>query len=171
MTSRNKWILAGLAIFVLFNILSIITAGVPSNGGRIDLDDLESMEVYQVLENGIGEDSTLQEMFDVFIEMCCNPMETTRDIYIFEIYSYEYEGQQYIHCLITRQFEIPSYYEFLDCGFSATYLLDEDIAGLKDSTRMEGDLDAFIEYVLNSPAFQSLLTKPIYQRNIGIDSW
>ena len=171
MTNKDKQILVGIAIFVLFSIFSILALSVPSSSEPLALDDLESMEVYQVLEKGIGKDSTLQEMFDVFIEMCRTPMKTTCDIYVFEIHSYEYEGQQYIHCLITRQFEIPSYYEFLDCGFSATYLLDEEIAELKDSAHIEGNLDAFIEYVLNSSAFQSLLTKPIYQRNIGIDSW
>ena len=160
--------------FLLIVMLFINLSGcvVLSGGlGSMPEPTWEEMEVYQVLSENIDEDATLDEMLDAFYKMCEVPMEVTCDIYVYDVHSYEYEGQQYLHFMVCRQFETRDYYEFLDIGFSATFVLDEDIANLHEDIRMEDNLQGFMQYIQESKAYQTLLTKPIQQRNVGIDSW
>ena len=131
----------------------------------------EKMEVYQVLSENIDEDATLDEMLDAFYLMCQVPMEVTCDIYVYDVHAYEYEGQQYLHFMVCRQFEVRGYYEFLEIGFSVTFALDEDIADLHEDIRMEDGMQRFLQYIRESEAYQTLRAKPIQERNVGIDSW
>lgn len=131
----------------------------------------EELEAYQVLTANIPENASLEEMLDAFHQMCQVPMETTCDIYIYDVYAYEYEGQHYLHFMVSRQFELRGYYEFLDMGFSATFILDDDIAELYENKRIENDWDSLYQYIQDSTAYQTLLTKSITKRSVSIDSW
>lgn len=131
----------------------------------------EELEVYQVLSSGIDDDATLEEMVNAFEAMCQVPMETTCDVYVYDVYSYEFEGNRYLHFMVSRQFQIPTYYEFLDCGFSATFILEDDIADLSESIHKEMPWKAFIQAVKDSASYNKLLDKPIYERNVSIFSW
>ena len=131
----------------------------------------EDLEVYKTLEAGISDEPTLPEMMDAFEAMCQVPMKTTCDIFVYDVYTYEYEGNKYLHFMVSRQFEIPTYYELLECGFSATYILDDEIADLSENIHAEISWQEFVKAVKTSQAYNALIDKQMYKFNVGIDSW
>lgn len=163
-------------LFLIFLSLSLIVClngcfEVTLTDASLPEQNWEELDAYKALESGISDEPTLPEMMDAFEAMCQVPMETTCDIFVYDVHAYEYEGTKYLHFMVSRQFEISTYYEFLECGFSATYILEDDIAGLSENIHAEITWQQFVEAVKTSEAYSVLLDKPMYEYNVGIDSW
>ena len=137
----------------------------------ISQTELEEMEVYQVLKAGIDDDSTLDEMLTAFSAMCKVPIEVTTDMYLLEISQGEYEGQKYLFCSISRQMEIPGYYEMIDLGFTVEYPIDEDMSSFTETTFIENDWQGFLSHIRSTDFYETFLTREISARRVGISSW
>ena len=163
-----------LCILLLFAVLSSTLCSCslpPSDSTKVPSVNAKDLEVSKFLTSAIHDDASLDEMLDAFAQMCQIPMDVVTDIYTYSVSVYESEGTTYLHFMVARQFELPDDHEFLDLGFSATYLADSDIAAFDENKRIEDDWRSLITYVKESKAYQTLMTKEILTRNVGIDSW
>lgn len=127
------------------------------------------MEIYQFLSSNIAEDASLEEMLDVFAEMCTIPVDTQSDMFLYEVYLYELDGISYIGCHIVRQVDEPGTYEYIQLHMDIAYRSDADIADFKETIWFERDANNFIQYIKNGNIYQTLVGKPIVSRYISID--
>ena len=134
------------------------------------LPEYENMEIYQHLRNAVTDDSTLEEMVDAFWEMSKIPVETTTEMFLYEVYTYEYEGTAYLNCHIVRQVDEPDTDEFIQLHMDILYLLDEDISDFHETIWFEADADGFIDHIRSGTIYQTLIGKTIHARYISIDS-
>lgn len=134
------------------------------------LPDYEDMEIYQALRNAVTEDSTLEEMVDAFEDMCSIPVETSSEMFLYEVGAYEFEGETYLNCHIVRQVDDPGTDEFIQLHMDIIYLLDEDMAGFEETTWFDANVEGFLEYIRNGEIYQALTGKPIDRRYVSIDS-
>ena len=130
----------------------------------------EDMEIYQFLRENITEDSSLEEMLDVFAQMSRIPVDSSTDMYLYEVHSYEFEGAEYVYCHIVRQVDEPGSDEFIQLSLDVTYLYDEDMAGFDEVTWFERDASGFVSYIQNGSIYQTLIDKPIYATYVSISS-
>lgn len=130
----------------------------------------ENMEIYQFLSGSITEDSSLEEMLDAFSQMSEIPVDSTTDMYLYEVYSYSFEGADYLNCHIVRQVDEPGTDEYIQLHLDITYLYDDDMAGLQEVTWFERDSNGFIHHIQRGELYRILAVKPIYQRHVSISS-
>lgn len=156
-------------LFLMF-LLFVTGCSTPSREAA-SFTRLEEMEIYRVLDANIDEESSLEEMLDAFSRMIQVPMDVSTDMYLLEIHPYEFEEKSYLAYTIVRQFELPSHADLIEIGFTAGYLLTEDIADFQETKFFEGDPEGFLQYITEHEYYKVLLTKEIVSRNVGISSW
>lgn len=128
----------------------------------------EDMEIYQSLRSAVTDDSTLEEMLNAFAEMCRIPVETTSEMFLYEVYSYEFDGQSYLMCHIVRQVDEPHSDEYIQLCLDIEYLLDEDLADFEETTWIEADAAEFLHHIRSGKIYETLTAKPIHQRYVAI---
>lgn len=134
------------------------------------LPQYEDMEIYQYLRNAVTDDSTLEEMVDAFAEMCDIPVETGSEMFLYEVYSYEFDGEEYLNCHIVRQVDEPNSDEYIQLHLDIVYLFDEDMADFHEITWYEADADGFLEHIRSGNIYRTLMGKAIHERYVSIDS-
>ena len=130
----------------------------------------EDMEIYQSLRNAITDDSTLDEMLESFAQMSKIPVDSSTDMYLYEVHSYESEGEEFLYCHIVRQVDEPGSDEFIQLSLDVTYLYDDDMAGFEEVTWFERDAVGFVSYIRNGAIYQTLINKPIHATYVSISS-
>lgn len=128
----------------------------------------EDMEIYQYLRGAVTDESTMEEMLTAFEEMCRIPVETTSEMFLYEVYSYESEGKDYLMCHIVRQVDEPGSDEYIQLCLDIEYLLDEDMADFEEITWFEADAAGFLHHIRNGDIYETLISKPIHQRYAAI---
>lgn len=128
----------------------------------------EDMEIYQYLRSAISGDSTLEEMLDAFARMSEIPVDSTTDMYLYEVHSYEFEGEEYLYCHIVRQVDEPGSDEFIQLSLDITYPYDDDMADFEEVTWFERDAAGFVGYIQDGTIYQTLINKPIYATYVSI---
>lgn len=123
MSKKDKWMLAGLALLVLFMLSPYLIAGIPSDDDCPAPDDLESMEVYQFLSQAVHEDTTPDEAIEAFARMCEIPVKCRDDQILIECRYSEYSDSFNIH--IVRQFEFSDSLEYVQLHLDLTYSAEE----------------------------------------------
>lgn len=134
------------------------------------MPDYEEMEIYQQLCGAVTEDSSLEEILNAFSEMCKTPVDTRTEMFLYEVYSYEFEGEAFLNCHIVRQVDDPGTDEFIQLHLDIIYRLDEAIAEFEETTWFEADWEGFVQYIRSGTIYQTLLGKPIHERHVSIDS-
>ncbi len=132
--------------------------------------DYTEMEIYQYLSNAVTEDSSLEEMLGAFEQMCTIPVETSSEMFLYEVYSYESEGEQYLNCHIVRQVDEPNSFEFIQLHMDIIYLLDQDMTGFKETTWYSRDAEGFLVHIRNGVIYQTLIKKEIHEFYVAIGS-
>lgn len=130
--------------------------------------DYEKMEIYQQLRGAVTEKSSLEEMLTAFEEMCRIPVETTSEMFLYEVYSYESDGQDFLMCHIVRQVDEPGSDEYIQLCLDIEYLLDEDLADFAETTWIEADPAGFLHHIRSGKIYETLTGKPIHQRYVAI---
>lgn len=128
----------------------------------------EDMEIYLSLRSAVTDESTLEEMLTAFEEMCRIPVETTSEMFLYEVYSYEFDSQNYLLCHIVRQVDEPDSDEYIQLCLDNEYLLDEDMADFKETTWIEADAAGFLQHIRSGKIYETLTAKPIQQRYVAI---
>lgn len=134
------------------------------------MPDYEEMEIYQQLHGAVTEDSSLEEIINAFSEMCKIPVATSTEMFLYEVYSYEFEAEAFLNCHIVRQVDDPGTDEFIQLHLDIIYRLEEDIAGFEETTWFEEDPEGFVQHIRSGSIYQTLLGKPIHERYVSIDS-
>ena len=116
MTKRNICFLCILALIPMFFIFSLVREGVPSCPAPTDL---ESMEVYQFLNEAVREDTTPEEAIEAFARMCEMPVDCLDDQILFEYRYSDYSGNFYIH--LARQFQFCDSAEYVQLHLDLTF--------------------------------------------------
>lgn len=130
--------------------------------------DYEEMEIYQYLRGAVTEESTLEEMLFAFEEMCRIPVETTTEMFLYEVYSYESDGANYLMCHIVRQVDEPGSDEYIQLCLDIEYLMDEDLSGFEETTWFKADAAGFLHHIRSGDIYETLISKPIHQRYVSI---
>lgn len=130
--------------------------------------DYEEMDIYRQIRSAVTDESSLEEMLTAFEEMCRIPVETTTEMFLYEVYSYESDGNAYLMCHIVRQVDEPGSDEFIQLSLDIEYLLDEDLADFKETTWIEADTSGFLHHIRSGEIYETLITKPIHQRYVAI---
>ena len=130
----------------------------------------EEMEIYQYLSQAITGNSSLDEMLDAFAEMSEIPVDSTTDMYLYEVYDYTFEGEEYLNCHIVRQVDEPGTDEYIQLYLDITYLYDEDMAGFEEVIWFDRNATGFLEHIRNGELYRILLDRPIHESYVSISS-
>ena len=142
-----------------------ISAGEP----REDIN-YEDMEIYKSLHGAVTEESTLEEMLTAFEEMSEIPVDSVSNMFLYEVYSYEMDGADYLLCHIVRQVDEPGTTEYIQLHLDITYLLEEDMRDFKTCVWYDNDPMGFLNHIRNGEIYRTLEGKPIHSRLVSIDS-
>lgn len=164
---KKRTILSLLLCAVLSGCASAPGA-IPGEPADQTFPNYEEMQIYQQLRGSVTDESTLEEMLTAFEEMCRIPVETTSEMFLYEVYSYEFEGKDYLMCHIVRQVDEPGSDEYIQLCLDIEYLLDEDMADFEEITWIEADAAGFLRHIRSGEIYETLTAKPIHQRYVSI---
>lgn len=128
----------------------------------------EDMEIYRFLAGSITEDSSLEELMDAFSRMSEIPVDSSTNMYLYEVHPYEVEGTRYLYCHIVRQVDAPDSDEFIQLSLDITYLCEDDMEHFEEVTWFEQDADGFIRHIREGDLYKILIEKPICEYFVSI---
>lgn len=136
----------------------------------IPATDYESMEIYQFLQTAVTEEASLEEILDAFAAMCEIPVDTTTEMFLYEVYPSEFNEEKHLNVHIVRQVDEPGTDEFIQLHLDILYLLDEDMERFKETTWYDRDAEGFVEHIRSGAIYQTLIRKPIHEQYVSIGS-
>ena len=142
---------------------------VPDAGVPLDTN-YEDMEIYKSLSGAVTEESTLEEMLTAFEEMSEIPVDSYSNMFLYEVYSYEWETENYLKLHIVRQVDEPGTSEYIQLHLDIVYAFDGEMADLTECIWFDNDSAGFLSYVRQSEAYRIVCDKPIINRHVSIDS-
>ena len=157
-------------LMFLCSLLAGCFAVIPEPVASDPQTDYEEMEIYRNLRNAVTEESTLEEILNAFSEMCKIPVETQSEMFLYEVYPSEFEGEKHLNLHIVRQVDEPGTDEYIQLHLDIIYLLDEDMTAFRETTWFDRDAEGFVEHIRNGAVYQTLIDKPIQERYVSISS-
>ena len=136
----------------------------------IPTTDYESMEIYQFLQTAVTEEASLEEILDAFAAMCEITVDTTTEMFLYEVYPSEFNEEKHLNVHIVRQVDEPGTDEFIQLHLDILYLLDEDMERFKETTWYDRDAEGFVEHIRSGAIYQTLIRKPIHEQYVSIGS-
>lgn len=165
----KKWFLIPISLLLSIALSGCAASVVPSaEFTEPSFPNYEEMEIYRQLRGAVTDESSLEEMLNAFGEMCRIPVETTTEMFLYEVYSYESDGKEYLMCHIVRQVDEPGSDEYIQLCLDIEYLLDEDLVDFKETTWIEADASGFLHHIRSGEIYKTLTAKPIHQRYVAI---
>ena len=165
----KKWFLIPISLLLSIALSGCASSMEPSTEfTEPSFPDYEEMDIYRQLRGAVTDKSSLEEMLTAFGEMCRIPVETTTEMFLYEVYSYESDGNEYLMCHIVRQVDEPGSDEFIQLCLDIEYLLDGDLTDFKETTWIEADAAGFLRHIRSGEIYDTLITKPIHQRYVAI---
>ena len=165
----KKRTLFSLSLLLCAILSSCAAAASPSEEfTEPSIPDYTEMEIYQQLRTAVTDGSTFEETVSAFEEMCRIPVETTSEMFLYEVYSYESEGKDYLMCHIVRQVDEPGSDEYIQLCLDITYCPEEDLSECGEATWFEADPAGFLDYIRSHELYEIFSTMPIYRRDVSI---
>lgn len=161
-------------LFPLSLLLCAVLTGCAASGSAPEeftepsFPDYEEMEIYKQLRSAVTDESSLEEMVNAFEQVCAIPVETTSEMFLYEIYSYESEGKNYLLCHIVRQVDEPDSDEYIQLCLDITYCPEEDLSEYDEATWFEADSAGFLDYIRSHELNEIFAKMPIHQRHVSI---
>ena len=151
-------------------LLSGCYGGIGLDAG-VPLDtNYEDMEIYKSLSDAVTEESTLEEMLVAFEEMSSIPVDSYSNMFLYEVYDYEWEGECFLALYIVRQVDEPGTSEFIQLHLDIVYPMEDAYADFSECIWFDNDPQSFLRYIREGDPYQALINQPIYSRNVSIDS-
>ena len=108
------------------------------------------MEQLEFLKKKISAENTVDEIIDIFEEMCRTPMED--DLLLFEYGVYDFTGKDLFHFELTRQYPDGND-EYYQLRVSLMFAPDNENRRLEDTVWSDGIGGNFFEYIRKSSAY------------------
>lgn len=166
----KKSLMIPVAITIALSLLSGCYGGIGLDAG-VPLDtNYEDMEIYQSLHGAVTEESTLEEMLTAFGEMSEIPVDSVSNMFLYEVYNYEWEDNDYLALHIVRQVDEPGTSEYIQLHLDIVYPMEDAYADFSECIWFDNDPQNFLRYIREGDPYQALVNQPIYSRNVSIDS-
>lgn len=167
---KMKYFSAAVALMIALVLLGgcyggmVLDAGVPEN------TNYEDMAIYKSLRGLVTEESTLEEMLAAFEEMSAIAVDSSTNMFLYEVYTFERDDENYLQCHIVRQVDEPGTSEYIQLHMDIIYLLDADMENLKACIWFDNDPEGFLKYIREGEIYRILKNKTILERHVSIDS-
>ncbi len=166
----KHFLVTAVALIIALTLLSGCYGAIPLDAGVPLNTNYEDMEIYQSLHGAVAEDSTLEEMLVAFEEMSAIPVDSYSNMFLYEVYDYEWEGENYLALHIVRQVDEPGTSEYIQLHLDIVYPMEDAYFGFSECIWFDNDPLGFLQYIRTGEPYQALVNQPIYSRNVSIDS-
>ena len=131
-----------------------------------EYSEVDSMSLLNFLNENISSSNTLDEIIDVFEEMCQTPIED--DGLLLEYGVYDFTGEEWFYFDLVRQYP-DGEDEFYQLRVSLTYAVDGENSNLKDALWSDDTSENFFDYIRKSAGYKYAKDNKIKSVDIRID--
>lgn len=124
------------------------------------------MSLLKFLKKNISINNTVDEIIDVFEEMCKTPIED--DLLLHEYGVYDFTGEELFYYDLIRQYP-DGEDEYYQLCVSLMFAPDEENQHLEDSLWSDETDENFFDYIRKSPAYDYVKNHNIKSIDIRID--
>lgn len=162
-----KRISAVIITFFLFSVLSACSFDENTPLNKNDLtNEVSNMSQLEYLQNNISINNTVDEIIDVFEQMCNMPIE--EDLLLNEYGVYDFTGEELFYYDLVRQYPDGDG-EFYQLRVSLMLSPDEENSTLEDTLWSDDTAENFFDYIRKSSGYDYVKNHNIKFIDIRID--
>ena len=129
-------------------------------------NEVDYMFLLNFLNDNISASNTLDEIIDVFEEMCQTPIED--DLLLLEYGVYDFTGEDLFYFVLVRQYPDGNG-EYYQLRVNLAYALDRENADLEDTLWSDDTDESFFDYICESSGYKYAKNNKIKCVDIRID--
>ena len=155
-----------LALLVLLTFVSCGFDDFDENDTPKEYSEVDEMSLLEFLNDNISANNTVDEIINVFEEMCKTPIED--DLLLLEYGVYNFTGERLFYYDLVRQYPDGDG-EYYQIRVSLTFTPDEENAKLYDTLWSDYTDENFFDYIRKSSGYRYVKNNPIKFVDIRID--
>lgn len=124
------------------------------------------MRLLEFLKNNISVNNTIDEIINIFEEMCKTPIE--QDLLLNEYGVYDFTGEDLFYYDLVRQYP-DGEDEYYQLRVSVVFSPDEENRGLEDTLWSDDTDDNFFDYIRKSDGYDYAKNHKLMSIDIRID--
>ena len=155
-----------LALLVLLTFVSCGFDDFDENDTPKEYSEVDEMPLLEFLNDNISANNTVDEIINVFEEMCKTPIED--DLLLLEYGVYNFTGERLFYFDLVRQYPDGDG-EYYQIRVSLTFTPDEENAKLYDTLWSDYTDENFFDYIRKSSGYRYVKNNPIKFVDIRID--
>ncbi len=156
-------IILALLFSLSFSSCAFTENTVPNNNSVIN--EVNNMSLFEYLKNNISANNTLDEIIDVFEEMCKTPLE---DLLLNEYGVYDFTGEDLFYYDLVRQYPDGDG-EYYQLRVSIMFSPDKENRDLEDTLWSDDTNESFFDYIRKSSGYDYAKNHKIKSIDIRID--
>ena len=159
----------GIIILFLFVSMAFTACNfndISENNTTKEYREVDGMSLLVFLKDRISASNTVDEIMDVFEEMCKTPIE--EDLLLLEYGVYDFTGEDLFYFDLVRQYPDGDG-EYYQLRVSLTYAVDNENAELEDALWSDDTDENFFDYIRESSGYMYVKNNPIKSVDIRID--
>ena len=127
---------------------------------------MNNMRLLEFLKNNISVSNTIDEIINIFEEMCKTPIE--QDLLLNEYGVYDFTGEDLFYYDLVRQYP-DGEDEYYQLRVSVVFSPDEENRGLEDTLWSDDTDDNFFDYIRKSDGYDYAKNHELMSIDIRID--
>ena len=155
-----------LALLVLLTFVSCGFDDFDENDTPKEYSEVDEMSLLEFLNDNISANNTVDEIINVFEEMCKTPIED--DLLLLEYGVYNFTGERLFYFDLVRQYPDGDG-EYYQIRVSLTFTPDEENAKLYDTLWSDYTDENFFDYIRKSSGYRYVKNNLIKSVDIRID--
>lgn len=159
----------GTIILILLLISTFVSCGFNDfneNNTTKEYSEVDEMSLLVFLNDNVSASNTLDEIIDVFEEMCNVPIE--EDLLLLEYGVYDFTGEDLFYFDLVRQYPDGDG-EYYQLRVSLMYATDKENANLNDTLWSDDTDESFFDYIRRSSGYNYAKNNHIKSIDIRID--
>ncbi len=161
-----KRIIAAISVFILAISFTACGSGNNKDTDKSLLKTGDNMLLLEFLKENISVNNTVDEIIDIFKEMCKTPVE--EDELLFEYGVYSFTGEDLFYVDLVRQYP-DGEDEYYQLRVSLQFAPDEENRQLEDFFWGDAEGGEFFDDIRNSPAYEYAKNHKFKNIDIRID--
>lgn len=155
-----------LILFVLSTLVSCTFDGVNENNITKEYSEVDEVHLLEFLNDNISTSNTVDEIIDVFEEICKTPIED--DLLLLEYGVYNFTGENLFYFDLVRQYP-DGEGEYFQLRVSLMFAPDKENAKLQDTLWSNDTDENFFDYISKSSGYKYAKNRHIKSVDIRID--